>query len=367
LAESTPLRAIAEHLGREVEGDLDHPITGVASLEAAGPGDLGFVRSASWTEALAASGAGAVILPHGMDAAGHNAIRSPAPGLDFARAVAWLRPGPRPEAGIHPDAHVAPGAHVDPTASVGPRAVVGAGTRVGARCVIHANATIYGDATLGEDCVLHAGAVVREGCWLGDRVTLQPGAVVGGDGFGYVPDERGRPEKVPQIGTVVLEDDVEIGANATVDRGTLGPARVGRGSKIDNLVQIGHNCDVGEDVLIVAQSGLSGSTVVGDGAMLMAQSGFANGATVGERAFVAARGGVTRDVPPGARVAGHPQQEFGRYNRTVAALRRLPELVTRLRAVERELGLRRGRGDGGSRGGRDGGGSRGGRDGDGAS
>jgi UDP-3-O-[3-hydroxymyristoyl] glucosamine N-acyltransferase len=335
----TPLREIAEHLGREVEGDGERVISGVASLAEAGPGDLAFARSPRYTDALAASGAGAVIVPHGMDAAGRAAIRSPNPGLDFARAVRWLEPGPRPEPGVHPDAFVAPGARVDPSASVGPRAAVGKGARVGPRSVVHANATVYRDAEVGEDCVIHAGAVVREGCRLGDRVILQPGAVVGGDGFGYVPDERGAPEKVPQIGGVVVGDDVEIGANATIDRGTLSDTRIGSGTKIDNLVQIGHNCDVGEDVLIVAQSGLSGSTVVGDGAMFMAQTGVANGARIGERAFLGARGGVIQDLAPGSRSSGFPATDHARQNRILAALRRLPELVARVRAVERELGL----------------------------
>jgi len=343
LAKPTALREIAEHLGRAVEGDADHSITGVASLGEAGPADLGFVRSASWAAALAESRVGAVILPHGMDAGGRPAIRSAQPGLDFARAAAWLEPAHRPEPGIHPAAHVAPGARVDPSATVGPHAVVGEGCRIGARSAVHANATLERRVFVGDDCTLHAGVVLGEGSRLGDRVILQPGVVIGGDGFGYAPNERGALEKSPQLGGVTLGDDVEIGANSTVDRGTLGDTRIGRGTKVDNLVQIGHNCVVGEDVLIVAQSGLSGGTVVGNGAMLMAQSGYTNGARVGAGAFVAARAGVTRDVPPAARVGGFPHMEFKRYNRMVAALRRLPELVSRLRAVERQLGLRDGR------------------------
>lgn len=334
------MREIAEYLGREVEGDAERVVSGVASLGEGGPGDLGFVRSAAYADALAASPIGAVILPHGMDAGGRAVIRSPNPGLDFARAVEWLEPPARPDPGIHPDAHVAPGARVDASASVGPRAAVGEGARIGARSIVHANVTLYRGAEIGEDCVLHSGVVVREGCRLLDRVTVQAGAVIGGDGFGYVPDERGRPSKAPQIGGVVIEDDVEIGANSTVDRGTLGDTRIGRGTKIDNLVQIGHNCDVGEDVLIVAQTGLSGSTRVGDGAMLMAQSGVANGASIGERAFVATRAGVIKSVPDGGRTSGFPNTDHAQQNRIVAALRRLPDLLVRLRAVERKLGLR---------------------------
>lgn len=344
MAKPIPLRAIAEHLGREVEGDPETPIDGVASLAAAGPGDLCFVRSAQFADALAASAAGAVILPPGLEAPGRAVVRSPNPSLDFARAAAWIRPEARPEPGIHPSAVVAAGARVDPTASVGPNAVVGAGAVIGARSVLHANVTVDAGVEIGCDCILRPGAVVCGGSRLGDRVVLQPCVVIGGDGFGYTPDEKGAPRKMPQVGGVVIGDDVEIGAGSTVDRGALDDTRIGRGTKIDNLVQIGHNCDIGEDVLIVAQSGLSGSTVIGDGAILMAQTGFANAPTVGARAFVAARGGVTRDVPPGARVGGFPQLEFGRYNRVVAALRRLPELAARVRTLERRLGLR-GRGD----------------------
>jgi UDP-3-O-[3-hydroxymyristoyl] glucosamine N-acyltransferase len=340
LAKPTPLRELARRLGREVEGDGECVVSGVAGLAEAGPGDLAFARSARFAGALRASRAGAVILPHGVDAGGRPAIRSPNPDLDFARAVALLEPEPRPEPGIHPTAFVAPGARVDPGASVGPRAVVGERTRVGAGTVIHAGATLYPDVEVGNDCTIHAGAVLREGTRVGDRVILQPGVVLGGDGFGYAMDERGAPEKIPQIGRVVVGDDVEIGANATVDRARLGETRIGRGTKIDNLVMIGHNCEIGEDVLIVAQTGLSGSTRVGDGAMLMAQVGVTNQPVIGERAFVAARGGVTRDVLPGERVGGFPAQEFARYNRVVAAMRRLPELLARLREVERRLGIR---------------------------
>jgi len=248
-------------------------ISGVASLAEGGPGDLGFVRSAGWARALAESRVGAVILPHGMDASGRPAIRSPNPGLDFARAVAWLEPEARPEPGLHPSAHVAPGARVDPSASVGPRASVGEGARIGARSIVHANATIYRDVEVGQDCTIHAGAVVREGCRLGDRVILQPGAVIGGDGFGYVPDERGVPEKVPQIGAVVLGDDVEIGANATVDRGALGDTRIGRGTKIDNLVQVGHNVTVGEDCMLCSMVGVAPRSTTSSRSAITATSG----------------------------------------------------------------------------------------------
>jgi UDP-3-O-[3-hydroxymyristoyl] glucosamine N-acyltransferase len=314
----------------------------VASLESAGPGDLVFVRSARYAKALSSSSAGAVIVPEGVDAGPLPAIRSPDPGLDFARAAALLCPAPSPEPGVHPSAVVDPDARVDPTAHVGALAVVGARSRVGAGSVLYPHSVVYPDAVLGAACTLHAGAVVREGSLLGDRVVLQPGAIVGGDGFGYALNEQGLFEKVPQLGRVVIEDDVEIGAGATVDRATLGETRIGRAVKIDNLVMIGHNCELGEGTVVVAQTGLAGSTRVGRRAFLMAQVGTSGHLSIGDGAFLGARAGVIRDVAPGARVFGYPAVEERAWHRVVAALTRLPELLRRVRALEKHLGLRRG-------------------------
>jgi UDP-3-O-[3-hydroxymyristoyl] glucosamine N-acyltransferase len=337
-----PLRlaTLAAQLGRDWIGDGDFLIEGVAALESARESELSYLRSAAWAEAAASSRAGALILPEGVDAGGRPAIQSPNPALDFARAVRRIRPLFRPPAGVHPAAHVDPEATVDASASIGPGAVVGARSRVAARSVIHANVTIYHDVEIGEDCELHSGVVVREDTVIGQRVCLEPGVMIGGDGFGYIHDEAGRFQKVPQVGRVVIEDDVEIGAGSTVDRATLSETRIRCGAKIDNLVQIAHNCDVGEGALIAAQSGLSGSTVVGAGAIIMAQSGSAGHLHVGARAFVGARAGLHRDVPEGARVWGSPQMEERAWHRVVAALARLPDALRRLRAVERKLGLR---------------------------
>jgi len=196
--------------------------------------------------------------------------------------------------------------------------------------------------TVGEDCWIHSGCVLREDTRLGDRVVLQPGVILGGDGFGYAADEAGHPVAIAHRGCVVIEDDVEIGANSTVDRATLDETRIRRGAKIDNLVQIAHNCDIGEDALIVAQSGLSGGTVVGRGAMIMAQAGSAGHLRIGERAFVGARAGLHHDVADGARVFGAPAVEEHGWHRTVAALKRLPELLRRVRRLERALTERAG-------------------------
>jgi len=333
------LRELGEKLGREIRGDGEVTLYGVASLENAGPGDLSFVRSLAWAKKLSATRAGAVVVPSVVETGELPALVSPNPGLDFARAVALLLPPESPAPGIHPSAFVSSGAAVDVSASVGPLCSVGEGASIGPRSVLHAGVHVYSGVRVGADCRLHAGSVLREGTELGDRVALQPGVVLGGDGFGYAFDEQGRLEKVPQVGRVVVEDDVEIGAGTTVDRATLGETRIRAGAKIDNLVMIAHNCDVGENAVIIAQAGLGGSTTVGRHAILMAQSGAAGHLVVGERAFVAARAGLHKDVSPGARVYGAPAMEERRWHRVVAAMGRLPQALRRLRAVEKKLGI----------------------------
>ncbi len=333
------LGELAARLGRSVEGDAGFLVRDVAALTDAGAEALAFVRSPRYAEAWARSGAGAGILPAGVDAASRPVIRSPRPDLDFARAVGWIAPPPAPAAGIHASAVVAEDARVDASACVGPGVVVGPRSRVGPRSVLHPGVILYEDVEVGADCTLHAGAVVREETQLGDRVVLQPGVVLGGDGFGYTFGEGGERVKIPQVGRVVVEDDVEIGANTTVDRATLGETRIGRGTKIDNLVMIAHNCRLGEDVIVVAQSGLAGSTTVGRRAMLMAQMGTAGQLEIGEGAFVGGRAGVHKDVAAGARIWGWPQMEERAWHRSVAALARLPDALRRLRALERRLGV----------------------------
>ena len=344
-AASNPIRLkdLADLLGCEVEGDGNFLVRGVAGLENASDTELSFAREGLADE-LAASDAGALIVAPGLDVAGRPAIRSAHPKLTFARALKQLLPEPALPAGVSSEACVAVNAEIDPTASIAPGVVVGEGSRVGARTAIHANATLYAGVEVGADCVIHSGVVLREGTSLGDRVRLQPGVVIGGDGFGYIHAEDATLEKVPQVGRVVIEDDVEIGANTTVDRAALAETRIRRGAKIDNLVMVAHNCDVGEGAVIIGQAGLSGSTEVGRGAMIMAQAGSAGHLRIGERAFVGARAGLHHDVADGARVWGAPALEERRWHRVVAALSRLPDALRRLRAVERKLGLRPPRG-----------------------
>lgn len=333
------LGELAEALGgREVEGDGAFDVRGVGTLEAGGVADLGFVRGEKFVAPLRDSAIGAVIAPEGVDVGPRPVIRSAHPSLDFARATGLLHPATRPAAGIHPRAFVDPAAEVDPTASVGPLASVGAGSRIGAGTIVHANASVGDDVVIGRDCVLHLGCCVREGTRIGDRVILQPGSVIGGDGFGYEFDEQGRHAKVPQVGNVVIGDDVEVGANATIDRARLGSTRIGRGTKIDNLVMIAHNVEVGEHAVFISQVGIAGSTRIGDRVFFMAQAGAAGHLRIGDGAFVGARGGVIHDVAPGERVWGFPALPERTWHRSQAIFGKLTELVRRIRRLEKKVG-----------------------------
>jgi UDP-3-O-[3-hydroxymyristoyl] glucosamine N-acyltransferase len=329
-----PLAELAAFLGTEIEGEASVEISGFASLGQASPEDLVFVRDAGHQPALAGSRARCVLTLPGVNAAGHSVLRSGQPGHDFSRLIAEFAPRYRPAAGIDPGAFVHSTAAVDPSASVEAGARVGPGCRVGANTVIASGAILVAYVEVGRDGWIHSGAILREDTRVGDRVVLQPGVVLGGDGFGYVPDAKGRPVAMAQRGCVVIEDDVEIGANTTVDRATLDETRIRRGAKIDNQVQIAHNCDIGEEALIVAQTGLSGGTVVGRRAILMAGVGTTGHLTIGEGAFIGARSGLHHDVAKGARMFGAPAVEERGWHRTTAALRRLPELLKRVRRLE---------------------------------
>lgn len=332
------LRELADALGgRSVDGDDTFEVTGVASLEEAGPADLGFVRDDAIAATLGGRAVGALIAPAGLEVGGRPAIRSANPSLDFARATGLLHPAPRPAAGVHPRAFVDPAASVDPSAAIGPLASIGAGSTVGAGTIVHANVAVGEDVEIGADCILHLGCTVREGARIGDRVILQPGCVIGGDGFGYEFDEKGEHAKVPQVGNVVLEDDVEVGANSTIDRARLGSTRIGRGSKVDNLVMIAHNVELGAHSIVISQSGIAGSTTTGDHVFIMAQAGVGGHLKIGDGVFVGARGGVIEDLEAGSRVWGFPALPERTWHRSQAVFSRLTELVRRVRRIEKKL------------------------------
>jgi UDP-3-O-[3-hydroxymyristoyl] glucosamine N-acyltransferase len=337
------LAELAALVGGEVEGDGSLRITGVAPLEEAGPGQLSFFSNKKYRQAFEASRAAAVVVEPGTPAApGRALLRAPNAYLAFAKISTHFHP-PRtalpevaPEAVVHPSALVHPSAQVMPLATIGPGAVVGA------RTIVHPGVQIGQDARVGEDCLLYQNVVVRERCVVGDRVILQPGCVIGSDGFGFALDLEGdgkgpRHYKVPQVGNVVIEDDVEIGANSCVDRATLGTTRVGRGAKIDNLVQIAHNVVVGPLCILASQVGISGSTKLGMGVVAWGQAGLVGHLTVGDRANIAAQAGLARDLEPGERVAGSPAVSDVRWARNAAVYDRLTDMRRELRELQKKV------------------------------
>lgn len=332
------LREIAAALGCELRGNGDVEIRGVAALDEAEPGMLSFLADRRHAPKLATTRASALVLaPDGPDVPVPS-LRAPHPYVAFVGAVALLNPPSRPAPGVHPTAVVAPSAVVGPDASIGPHAVVGERTRIGRDAVLHANVTLYDDVVVGDDFIAHAGAVVREGSRIGDRVTLHAGAVVGSDGFGWLPLPDGN-RKIPQVGIAVLEDDVEVGANATVDRAALGATVVGRGTKIDNLVMIGHNCRLGPHCLLAGQAGLAGGTTLGARVLLGGQAGSSGHLTIGDGAQIGAQAGMHQDIPAGGVYSGYPAMEGRRWRRVTVSLPRLPDVFRRLRRLERATGI----------------------------
>jgi len=330
------LAELAARLGCELRGDGEVEVTGVAGIEQAGPGDVTFLANPRYAAHLRTTRAAAVILGREQEA-GLPCLVSENPYLAFARAVALVRPPSRPLPGVHPSAQVHPTAVLGPDVHVGALAVVGPGARVGARSALHPHVVLYEGVEVGEDCVLHSGVQVREGCRLGNRVVVQNGAVVGGDGFGFARDRDGHYHKFPQVGIVVIEDDVEVGALTAIDRAALGETRIGRGTKLDNLVQVGHSVTIGEDTVLAGQVGVAGSTRIGSRVTLAGQVGVAGHLTIGDGATATAQTGIPGTVEPGAVVSGSPAIENRAWLKSSAVFAKLPELQRRLRDLERKV------------------------------
>ncbi|HEU4385650.1 MAG TPA: UDP-3-O-(3-hydroxymyristoyl)glucosamine N-acyltransferase [Anaeromyxobacteraceae bacterium] len=338
------LSELAARAGGEVEGDGSLRIEGVRGLEDAGPGDLSFLANRKYRHAFERSRAAAVIVSRDEAVPpGRTVVRAQDPYLAFAKACTAFHPPPEVAPELAQEAVVHPSARVHPSAQVMPLAFVGPGAEIGARTVLYPGVFVGADARVGDDCILHPNAVVREGCLVGHRCILQPGCVVGADGFGFAFDMEGeggsgpRHYKVPQAGIAVIEDDVEIGANSCVDRATLGRTVVGRGAKLDNLVQIGHNVQVGPLCLLAGQVGIAGSTTIGMGAVFGGQAGAINHLEIGAGAKFGAQTGVLGDVPPGETYTGYPAIPHAEWLRSSAALRKLPELLKRVRELEKEI------------------------------
>jgi UDP-3-O-[3-hydroxymyristoyl] glucosamine N-acyltransferase len=336
---ATTLGALAELVGGALEGDVAAQVMGVAGLEDAGSTEVSFCGLPQYRQLLATTAAGCVVVGTDFDLpSGTRAdlplIRVANPYAAVARIVNHFYPLEATVAGAHATAIIDPSAQVDESAAIGAGVVIGAGCAVGARSRVDAGCVLSPGARIGVDCILYPNVTLYSAVDIGDRVILHAGVVLGADGFGYV-FEDGHHLKIPQVGRVVIEEDVEIGANTCIDRAAMGVTRVARGTKIDNLVQIGHNCDVGADSVLSGQVGLGGSTIVGKGVMVGGQAGLKGHIKVGDGVMIAGGSGVTSSVADGQVVAGFPNMDAKRWRRAMAAVKDLPEVIRRVRKLER--------------------------------
>ena len=327
------LSEIASRLGARLEnGSPDTEISGVAGIEEAGEHQLTFIANRKYAAAARTTRASAVIVSEDFPAGATAVLRSKNPYLAFARALEFFYQPPKYAPGVHPTAVVHSSAKIGTGAHIGPYVVIDEDVVIGDRAVILAHVVIYRGARIGKNFFAHAHAVVREHCRLGDSVLLQNGAIVGADGFGFAKDDAGKWHKIVQSGPAVLDNDVEVQANACIDRASIGETHVAAGAKIDNLVQVGHGSSVGENTLLCAQVGLAGSTEVGKDVILAGQVGVAGHCKIGDGAIATAQSGIPNDVPAKAVVSGYPAVDNKLWLRCVAVFNRLPEIARVLRS-----------------------------------
>lgn len=327
------LSDLARALGCELDTGGDLEITAVRGIETAGPGHITFLSNPKYAPKLRSTQASAVIASQPV--AGIPTIISSNPYLDFARALESFYQPPRPAPGVHPSASIAASARIGEGASIGPFVAIGENVVIGRDAVLHPHVVVYEGAVIGDRFLAHSHAVVREYCRIGNRVILQNGAVVGGDGFGFAKRADNTHHKIVQSGVTVIEDDVEIQSLTSVDRATFGETRIRRGAKVDSLVQIGHNCVVGEDNIICAQTGLAGSSITERNVLLAGQVGVSGHLTIHEGSTVYAQSGVGGDVKPNSRISGSPAFDAGEWLRAITAFQKLPEIVRTLRDLKR--------------------------------
>ena len=325
---------IADHIGGELRGSGNVTLTSVASLKNAGTDDLSYAEE-KFHEEVKTSRAGCVIVSGG-EFTGRTIIVTRNPKLAFARAAAWLLEEDKNDVGIHPSAVIAPDARIGKNVKVGPLAVVDSGAVIGEGTVLESGSYVGRNCRVGNDCILYPKVVIYAGVDIGNRVIVHSGAVIGADGFGFVKDGRAHV-KFPQVGKVVIEDDVEIGAGSTIDRASVGESRIARGTKIDNLVQVGHSCTIGEDTLLCAQVGLAGSSHIGNRVILAGQAGVAGHNTIGDDVVLTAKSATSHDVPAGKMISGIPAFDNRDWLRSIAAFRRLGEIVRTIRGLERRV------------------------------
>jgi UDP-3-O-[3-hydroxymyristoyl] glucosamine N-acyltransferase len=331
------LSQIALKINCRMVADQDVEIIRIAGIDEAGPGDLTFVSNRRYVSRIKTTKASAIILPEDIPPVEIPSLRTDDSYLAFAHALELFYFPIRPAAGIHATAVVDEDAAVSPDASIGAYAVIGKGCRIESGAVIYPHVVLYPDVYVGKESVIHSFTVVREQCQIGNRVILQNGVVIGGDGLGFAPIKDGTFYKICQTGRVVIEDDVEIGANTTVDRAAVGDTIIRQGAKLDNLIQIGHGAQVGEHSILAAQVGLAGSTKLGRGVWVGGQVGFAGHLEVGDKAIITAQSGTSHDIPPGKVMSGSPAFENTAWLRSTAAFSKLPDLVRKVRELEKEI------------------------------
>ena len=331
------LGELASRLGAELRGDAELEVTGVRGIEDAGPTEITFVANPRYAGLAKTTRAAAVLVEPEFQEIDTATLRIKNPYHAFSQALALFYQPPAYPPGIHATAVIDPSAKIGDGAHVGAYVVIGPGVKLGPHATLLPHVVLYSGVKAGSHLFAHAHAVVREGCELGDHVTLENGAIVGADGFGFSKNELGHWVKIPQSGPVRLGDRVDVQANACIDRATVGETRIGAGTKVDNLVQVGHGSSVGENTLLCAQAGLAGSSVVGSNAILAGQAGVAGHCTLGDGVILTAQSGVSHDVPAGKMISGSPAFDNRIWLRAVAVFQRLPELLRRLDRVEKKL------------------------------
>jgi UDP-3-O-[3-hydroxymyristoyl] glucosamine N-acyltransferase len=333
------LLELAAATAAHAEGGTELEITDAAALDEATSGQVTFLANPRYTPRVKSTRASAIYVSENVELGRDDIVvlRTPDPYLAYTRALRLFHPEPEFAPFIHSTAVIDPTAKIAGSVSIGACAVIGAGVEIAEGVKIYPNVTIYEGVVIGKDSIIHSGAIVRERSQIGDRVIIHNNVVVGCDGFGYAKDEKRHWLKIPQTGRVVIEDDVEIGAGTTIDRASTGESRIARGTKIDNLVQIGHSCTVGEDTLLCAQVGLAGSSHIGSRVVLAGQAGVAGHLKIGDDAVLTAKSGISHDVPPGKVISGIPAFDNRDWLRSTAAFRRLGEMQRTLKELEKRL------------------------------
>ena len=332
------VQELARRLGAAADPALDFDVSGVAAMEEAGPSQVTFLSNPKYVKKLKETRAAGVLVA--TDFQGESpapVLKIANPYLAFAHAIALFYSPPPAPPGVHPTAVLGQRVRLGKGVSVGAFSVLGDGVAVGDGTTIHPHCVVYAGATIGADCLLHSHVVVREHVRLGDRVIVQNGTVLGADGFGFAPKGDGSWHKIPQSGTVEIGDDVEVQALSAIDRATVGKTIIGRGTKIDNLVQIGHGCQVGEDTIVCGQVGLAGSSIIGNRVTLAGQVGVAGHLTIHDGANVTAQSGIMDEIPSGQTWSGYPAVPVNDYGRITVHYLHLPDLAKRLKAVEKAL------------------------------